>query len=153
MYTLRGSRTATARSPRPSAPFPTWRCHRGTSGIVTDLLVDTDVLVDHLRGARRFDPGNATVHVSVVTRAELYAGQSAQESRIDILLGSFQEHSVDRAVAQTAGRLRRTVDIRLPDALIAATALEHELGLLTRNRRDFQRVEGLRLVALGPGTS
>jgi predicted nucleic acid-binding protein len=118
---------------------------------VTDLLVDTDVLVDHLRGARRFDPGGSEVHVSVVTRAELYAGRSSGEARIDMLLASLHELAVDRAVAQTAGRLRRDIDIRLPDALIAATALEHDLPLLTRNQRDFRRVGGLRMATLRDG--
>lgn len=123
------------------------------SGTVTDLLVDTDVLVDHLRGARRFEPGDAGVHVSVVTRAELYAGQAAEETRIDILLASFDEIAVDRAVAQAAGRLTRAHDIRLPDAIIAATALEHDLSILTRNQRDFRRVPGLRFATarLGGG--
>ncbi|MFN8231944.1 MAG: hypothetical protein U0V56_00170 [Actinomycetota bacterium] len=36
--------------------------------------------------------------------------------------------------------------IRRPDALIAATALEHGLGLMTRNVADFAGVEGLKTV-------
>jgi hypothetical protein len=48
-------------------------------------------------------------------------------------------------VAERAGRIRRESGIRLPDALIAATAIEHELGLATRNRPDFERVRSLRL--------
>jgi len=55
------------------------------------------------------------------------------------------ELPVDRAVAERAGRIRRTSRIRLPDALIAATAIEHRLTLVTRNARDFDEVKGLRL--------
>jgi predicted nucleic acid-binding protein len=47
----------------------------------------------------------------------------------------------ETALASTFGRL----GIRTPDALIAATALEHRLGLLTRNVRDFEPVPGLRV--------
>ncbi|MBA2374411.1 MAG: PIN domain-containing protein [Chloroflexi bacterium] len=44
-----------------------------------------------------------------------------------------------------AGRIRRGSSLRLPDALIAATALQHRLTLVTRNVRDFNGVKGLKL--------
>ncbi len=108
------------------------------------MLVDTDVLVDHLRGARRFVP-DGRVCVSVVTRAELFAGRATNEARVRRLLSPFSELAVDGAVAERAGRITRDHGLRLPDALIAATALEHDLALITRNLRDFGRVPGLRL--------
>ena len=111
---------------------------------MADLLIDTDVFVDHLRGARELQPGDHRVHYSVITRAELLAGTSAGES-VNILLGPFREIPVDRRVAERAGRLRRESGVRLPDALIAATAIEGGLGLVTRNRRDFERIRGLRI--------
>jgi len=112
---------------------------------VTRILVDSDVLVDHLRGHRRFVRGQDEAHVSAVTRAELFSGRGAEERRIRRLLEPMTELIVDRAVAERAGRLRRTLHIRLPDALIAATALEHRLTLMTRNVRDFNAVKGLRI--------
>jgi predicted nucleic acid-binding protein len=39
----------------------------------------------------------------------------------------------------------REFGLRLPDALIAATALEHGLSLSTRNIKDFTRVRGLKI--------
>src|SRR5690606_18811082 len=106
-----------------------------------------DVFVDHLRGAVELRPGADRLHYSVVTRAELFAGTSATSAVIR-LLSPFREIPVDRPVAERAGRIRRESGIRMPDALIAATALEHRLALATRNRRDFDRVRGLRLRAL-----
>ena len=44
--------------------------------------------------------------------------------------------------------MARELDLRLPDALIAATALEHDLQLATRNTKDFASVRGLRMRAL-----
>jgi toxin FitB len=44
--------------------------------------------------------------------------------------------------------VRRETGIRFPDAIIAATALEHGLDLASRNARDFEHVRGLRLRSL-----
>jgi predicted nucleic acid-binding protein len=66
----------------------------------------------------------------------------------DVLVDTDVFIEVDRTVAEGAGRIRRETSLRLPDALIAATAIAHDLQLATRHRRDFDRVRGLRLRAL-----
>jgi toxin FitB len=114
---------------------------------VPELLVDTDVLVDHLRGARPFEPGRALISYSVVTRTELFAGRASEEKAVARLLAPFRELFVDRAVAERAGRIRREQGVRIADALIAATALVHGLTLVTRNIRDFEAVPRLKLRA------
>jgi hypothetical protein len=111
---------------------------------VADVLVDTDVFVDHLRGAVELTPGRDRLHYSVVTRAELFAGNSATDL-VSQLLAPVRELAVDRTVAERAGRVVREFQLRMPDALIAATALEHRLTLMTRNRKDFDGVRGLRI--------
>jgi predicted nucleic acid-binding protein len=111
---------------------------------VADLLLDTDVFVDHLRGARMVTVGRHRIHYSVITRAELVAGNAATDL-VATLLAPFREMPIDRPIAERAGRIRREHGIRLPDALIAATAVEHRLGVVTRNRTDFEVVRGLRL--------
>lgn len=114
------------------------------NGIVADVLVDTDVFIDHLRGAVELEPGRHRLHYSVITRSELFAGNTASNV-VSTLLSPFREIPVDRAVAERAGRIRRESGVRLPDALIAATAIEHKLGLATRNRADFDQVRSLRI--------
>lgn len=111
---------------------------------MADVLVDTDIFVDHLRGHTPLRAGKHGVHVSVVTRCELFACTSASDV-VRELLDPFREIAVDRAIAERAGRIRREFGVRTPDALIAATALEHRLGLVTRNVSDFEAVRGLRL--------
>ena len=52
---------------------------------MADLLVDTDVFVDHLRGAVALVPGRHRLHYSVVTRAELFAGNTARNLSSQLL--------------------------------------------------------------------
>ena len=118
-----------------------------TTGIVSDVLVDTDVFIDHLRGAFELRLGRYRVHYSMITRAELVAGNTATDLTIR-LLAPFREIAVDRAVAERGGRIAREFGVRLPDALIAATAIEHGLSVVTRNRKHFEPIRGIRLRAL-----
>ena len=115
---------------------------------VADLLVDTDVFIDHLRGARELRPGRNRLHYSVITRCELLSGVVGS-ALVQQLLEPFRELAVDRHVAERAGRIRRESGIATPDALIAATAIENGLMLVTRNRRHFELVRQLRI--RGPG--
>jgi toxin FitB len=117
------------------------------TGTVADLLVDTDAFVDHLRGATELRPGRHRVHYSVITRAELFAGNSATDL-VARLLAPFRELPVNRAVAERAGRIARESGVRLPDSLIAATAIEHDLAVVTRNRSHFEPIRGIRIRAL-----
>ncbi|MGH2853457.1 MAG: type II toxin-antitoxin system VapC family toxin [Solirubrobacteraceae bacterium] len=110
---------------------------------MSKVLLDTDVLIDHLRGRRHLDTGNTAV--SVVTRTELFAGDERQEDAIDALLEDCEEVDVDPPIARRAGRVKRQTGLQIADALIAATALERKLPLMTRNKRHFDRVAGLQL--------
>ena len=108
-----------------------------------NVLFDTDVFVDHLRGARRLP--RVAGSYSVITRAELFAGDEKDEPAVRALLALHTEIPLDDDIAEHAGRIRHTSAVRLPDAVIAATALEHGLNLVTRNRRDFAPIRGLRV--------
>ena len=111
---------------------------------MADVLIDTDVWIDHLRGERELQaaPG---MGYSVITRCELLAGKDADPETVDQLLNPFTEYPIGRIEAKAAGNLRRQHAIRTPDALIAATAMQNGLTLVTRNLRDFRKVSGLRV--------
>jgi predicted nucleic acid-binding protein len=111
-----------------------------------DLLLDTDVLIDHLRGERRLSADGRGMGVSVVSRCELFAGRD-EPQRLRRFLWPMIEIPIDTAIAELAGMTRRDTGIATPDALIAATALTHRIPLMTRNRRHFDRVAELRVVA------
>lgn len=120
------------------------------------ILVDSDVLIAHLRGAeaardwlvdarRRTGP----LAVSVVSIAEIAGGMRSGERREVIrLLGSLQPVPVDPVVAWRAGEFRRTfrrshAAIGTADYLIAASADVHGYGLATLNVKHFPMFEGL----------
>ena len=115
-------------------------------------LVDTDVLIDYLRGVpAAVDALLALdeVSVSVVSVAELFAGFRGAREQADIgrLLAECQVLPVTEDVAREAGLLKKKYfashSVQLPDALIAATALAHGLALVSLNVKHYPMVAGL----------
>jgi toxin FitB len=106
------------------------------------VLVDSDIVIDHIRGVCPLP--SFPLAYSVITRCELFAERDSV-TLLRGLLARMHEIHVDASIAERGGVLKRTCQLQTPDALIAATALEHELPLMTRNRRHFDRVTGLEL--------
>lgn len=87
--------------------------------------------------------------ISVVTRAEVLAWPSHTPQSLEAAkagLAVFEQMDVNAAVADEAARIRRAYHVKLPDALIAATATLRGLVVVTANFRDFERVAGLQVV-------
>lgn len=104
-------------------------------------LFDSVILIDHLNGidaATSFLKAHLVQGgISVITRAEVAAGYSALPPAVREFLDLFPTLPVDLATADLAASLRRQEGWKLPDALIAATALLREATLVTRNTKDF----------------
>ena len=105
-------------------------------------LFDTNILVDYLNGiaaARQELARHEQRAISVITWAEVLVGarDEADEQAIRAYLSTFEVADVDRDVAAEAVRLRREHRLRLPDALIWATARRRGALLVTRNTKDF----------------
>lgn len=114
---------------------------------MASVLFDSDVLIAHLNGSASIPSSFGGSSYSSISRAELYSWDHADEQVIDRLLDQFEEIPVERNIAEEAGRIRREINIRLPDALIAASAIASKHPLLTRNTRDFKKIKRLRLHA------
>jgi predicted nucleic acid-binding protein len=120
-----------------------------------EVLLDSDILIDHLRGyaparqyLKRFEAGEMQGYLSIITVAELAAGQMRQaqeEEKIHRLLALFTPLALDFTMAWRGGEIRRQYHTRMADALIAATALIRNLPLSTRNLQHFTPIEGLRV--------
>lgn len=88
--------------------------------------------------------------ISAVTVMELYAlsGMSPEEERrIDEAVQHLNIVPVDIFIAKRAGILARTRKRGKADLIIAATALELNIPLLTNNIRDFKNIAGLKLLS------
>ena len=114
-----------------------------TAGASGDgLLLDTNVLIDVLRGEmpaldwlRSHGPGSA---ISVITWIEILLGCRDHESTtVRTWLEGFRRLDLDQAVASEAVRCRQERGLKVPDAILLATARCHGLILATRNGRDF----------------
>ena len=101
-------------------------------------VVDTNVLIDYLQGrseaARELERYEA-IEVSAVSAAELWSGATtdARERAVRALLATCVVVSVEEVVAHEAGWLRRSRRVRLPDALVWATARTRGHLLVTRD--------------------
>lgn len=109
-----------------------------------NAVVDTNILIDYLNGspkAKRELEAFETVYVSLVSWMEILVGaaEGEEESAIREFLRRFRIHPVDEGVAERAVDIRRENKIRLPDAIIWATAQQLGILLVTRNTRDFPR--------------
>lgn len=86
-----------------------------------------------------------TVAISVVTRIELLTKTepAAEYATMQSFVQSVAVLPLDEPVTEHTIRLRQQHRVKLPDAIIAATALAHGLTLITRNVSDFQALTGL----------
>ena len=124
-------------------------------------VIDSDWVADWLKGRPEavqllssFGQGNLAL--SLITFGEIYEGVyfGMDPERHERVFLQFLRgvrvlpltRPIMRRFARIRGELRRNGNlIRDPDLLIAATALQHDLVLATRNRHHFERIPGLRL--------
>jgi tRNA(fMet)-specific endonuclease VapC len=125
------------------------------------IIADTDVLIDAMRGvspAREriaLELRAGTLATTSVTAFELASGarRDAQRRTVEQLLRALSIIPLDAAAARDAAELRRALEaqdaaIGMADCLIAGICRTRAAILLTRNRRHFERVPGLRLGTL-----
>lgn len=118
------------------------------------VVLDTSVLVDHLRGADAATAYLASLHTrpscSEISRIEVIQGLRSSERRpADRLFALIVWIPVGESIARRAGELGRRwrrshSGIGVADLTIAATAEELGAGLATRNLKHFPMFEGLR---------
>jgi predicted nucleic acid-binding protein len=114
------------------------------------LLLDTTVLLDVLRARRNrrsllaeLVAGGHLLATAAIDVGEVYAGMRVgEEKRTEAFLSSLDCYPITAAIARRAGSLKsawaqKGKTLSLADMIVAATALEHGLALMTDNRKDF----------------
>jgi len=116
------------------------------------IVCDTNVLI-HLLG-KNSDVVNflrgKELSLSVVTELELYAKPNLterEEGIIDTLLESCFVIELSPSIKQIVKKIRKTNKIKLPDAIIASTAIYLDLPLVTYDS-DFENIDELKLILL-----
>ncbi len=119
-------------------------------------VFDSNILIYHVNGnldatAERvvFDLLERPVYISVISKIEVlgWRGHSDESSNItEGLLRALIEIGLDEPKVQSTINLRRHYPVKLPDAIIAASAMCLGLPLVTRNVEDFGKVDGLDLI-------
>ncbi|AFZ01354.1 PilT protein domain protein [Calothrix sp. PCC 6303] len=118
-------------------------------------LFDSNILIYHLRGSLNQRGSDLILEgltgegaYSIISKIELlgFNQTPAEEQQARLFLSGLQELELTSDIAEQTIQLRKNYKIKLPDAAIAATAIIHQLTLITRNTSDFLRIAGLNII-------
>lgn len=104
-------------------------------------LLDTNILIDYLNGVEAAREEIARYEkplISPISWMEVMAGVSDEDEQpVRAFLQGFTQVPIDANVAERAVGIRKSASIRLPDAIIRASAQSRGALLVSRNTRDF----------------
>jgi len=120
------------------------------------ILCDTNILIEFYKNTPSTvqelrQIGQGQLAISAITQAELYYGalNKTQLQKIKKHLSLLRCIPLDTPISnmflQLMGTYSLSHKLSLPDALIAATALVHNIELYTLNEKDFRFISGLKL--------
>jgi predicted nucleic acid-binding protein len=123
--------------------------------VVIKYLFDSNILIYHFngklnqRGTDLLSEGlTGAGAYSIISKIELLGfNQSESDDRqARLLLSSLRELELTSTIAEQTIQIRKTRKLKLPDAVIAATAIVNNLTIITRNTSDFDQIVGLNYI-------
>lgn len=118
-------------------------------------LIDTNVVIDYLGQKMPLSGMNfmntiidAIPNVSVVTKIEVL-GFNTPDKHYQLLTQFMEDATVldlSNNVVDTCIEIRKNHKTKLPDAIIAATALVYDLVVVSRNVADFKNIKGIQVI-------
>jgi predicted nucleic acid-binding protein len=116
-------------------------------------LIDSNTVIDFCNGSLSESGKNLLINcipeISIITNIELFASRNINDSEIKLLkqFVSFSIiHPLNLDLVENTIQIRKNYTIKLPDAVIAATAIYLNLTLITRNTKDFQGIQSLKVI-------
>lgn len=116
-------------------------------------LIDTNAVIDFCNGKMLENGRNLLLginpEISIVTNIELFATKNISLQEYELLerfVAFSTVHDVNKGLIEKTINIRQNYKIKLPDALIAATALANNLTLISRNTKDFEGIEDLSFI-------
>ena len=114
------------------------------------LLADTNILIMLVDGNERVAEllEGCQVFTSFISELELLSAsglQSKQIKKLDALLSDCTIIEINTAIKSTSIAIRRKHKVKLPDAIVAATAITLDLPLITTDK-GFKIIDGLSLI-------
>ena len=125
--------------------------------LLNTMVIDTNILIYYLKGDSQvtsimdqWKQERRSLVVSTISVAETLSLSSLTKKQLDNIrdfANNFLSVSVDESLAEKAAYLRRSYDLPIPDACVAATAISKDLPLVTRDT-DFQQIKQIEVVDL-----
>jgi predicted nucleic acid-binding protein len=103
-------------------------------------VFDTNILIDYLIGnllAKKEIEQYQSPQISIITKMEILVGVTDNEEIIKEFLNGFNIIPLNDEIAEIAVNIRKENKIKIPDAIIWATAKYTDSLLITRNTKDF----------------
>jgi predicted nucleic acid-binding protein len=120
------------------------------------ILIDTNIAIGYIGNRLSIqtmdkldDLFNSQYHLSVNNKIELLGYpnlEKIEEEKFKLFINHSIIHQIDNKTIEKTIEIRKKHRIKLPDAIIAATCLVNGLDILTLNVKDFENIEGLKVI-------